>query len=209
MRASDRAYAALREEIVEGGLVPGAVLAEIEQSERLGLSRTPIREAFSRLIADGLAVQAPSRGTVVSEISLADVGRLFEVRIPLEAQASALAARRGSPDVFGPLGEEFDAARSRPVPDVHYGLASKMDQAIDAAVDNAYLSSSLSSLRVHLGRARRLAQDQPSRLAESAAEHRDICRAIAIGDPEMAEAATRLHLRRSLNYISAQHISDH
>ena len=51
MRASDRAYAALRDDIIEWRLLPGTVLAEVEQSARLGISRTPLREALSRLTA--------------------------------------------------------------------------------------------------------------------------------------------------------------
>lgn len=204
MRASDRAYAALREEIMEGTLAPGVMLAENEQSERLGVSRTPVREALSRLLADGLAAQAPGRGTVVSEISLADVDQLFEVRIPLEAQAAGLAALRRRPEPFHELAAEFDAARAGADPQSYYRLAARMDAAIDETLGNPYLSSMLAGLRVHLGRIRRLAQDQPQRLVESATEHRDICAAIAAGDPDMAEAATRLHLLRSLHYISAQ-----
>lgn len=208
MRASDSAYTSLREDIIEGRLPPGAPLAEIEQSRRLGVSRTPVREAFSRLLADGLAVQAPGRGAVVSEISLDDVDRLFEVRIPLETQGAALAARRGSAEVFTKLAEEFDDARSDPDPAVHYDLAAQMDSALDAAVGNPYLSTMLAGLRVHLVRIRRLARDQPERLTESAAEHREVCRAIAAGDPQAAQAAAMLHLRRSLAYITAQRAAE-
>lgn len=208
MRASDSAYTSLREDIIEGRLPPGAPLAEIEQSRRLGVSRTPVREAFSRLLADGLALQAPGRGAVVSEISLDDVDRLFEVRIPLETQGAALAARRGSAEVFTGLAEEFDDARSNPDPAVHYELAAQMDSAVDTAVGNPYLSTMLAGLRVHLVRIRRLARDQPERLTESAAEHREVCRAIAAGDPQAAQAAAMLHLRRSLAYITAQRAAD-
>jgi DNA-binding GntR family transcriptional regulator len=55
MRASDKAYAALRSDIIEWRLPPGSVLAEVELSERLGVSRTPVREALARLSAEGLA----------------------------------------------------------------------------------------------------------------------------------------------------------
>jgi GntR family transcriptional regulator, rspAB operon transcriptional repressor len=202
MRASDSAYTALQDDILEGRLAPGTVLGEVGQSERLGVSRTPIREAFSRLIAAGLAVQQPGRGTVVSDISLEDVDRLFEVRIPLETQAAGLAAQRGTPEVFAALAEEFRQAQRAPEAESHYKLAARMDEAIDTSVGNTYMSTMLANLRVHLIRVRRLAKDQPERLAESAAEHRDICLGIASGDPQMAEAATSLHLRRSLAYIS-------
>lgn len=219
MRASDAAYTALRDDIVEGRLAPDTVLGEVEQSERLGVSRTPVREAFSRLTAAGLAVQAPGRGTVVSPISLADVDHLFELRIPLETQAAHLAALRAEPEPFTSLAEEFaavaargagaergaDAARGAGAPPAstseYYRLAAELDAALDAAVANPYLSTALQSLRVHLVRIRRLAQDEPQRLTASAYEHRDICRAIAAADPELARAATAVHLRRSLAYI--------
>ena len=54
MRASDRAYLTLRTEIIDAELSAGTVLAEVEQSTRLGVSRTPLREALSRLAAEGL-----------------------------------------------------------------------------------------------------------------------------------------------------------
>lgn len=74
MRASERAYQALRAEILDWSLPPGAGLGEVEQAERLGISRTPVREALSRLVADGLAEQAPGRGTVVADLSM-EIGR--------------------------------------------------------------------------------------------------------------------------------------
>ena len=80
MRASDRAYATLREDIVEWRLRPGAVLAEVEQSERLGVSRTPLREALGRLTAEGLTTAAGGRGVVVTDISLDSIDELFEQR---------------------------------------------------------------------------------------------------------------------------------
>ena len=69
MRASDKAYAALRDDIIEWRLLPGTVLAEVEQSARLGISRTPLREALSRLTAEGLTTTAGGRGVVVTDIS--------------------------------------------------------------------------------------------------------------------------------------------
>ncbi|MDR8020268.1 GntR family transcriptional regulator [Nesterenkonia aerolata] len=204
MRASDRAYQQLRDEIVDGRLTPDTVLGEVEQSERLGVSRTPLREALSRLMADGLAAQAGGRGTVVSSISLDDVDQLFEVRIPLEVQAARLAAARACPSVFSALAAQFaEAAESSETSysSDYYSLTRALDEALDAAVANQYLSTALKSLRVHLVRIRRLARDHPDRLRASAEEHRSICEAVAAGDPELAEAATLMHLRRSLAHI--------
>ncbi|WP_218219656.1 GntR family transcriptional regulator [Nesterenkonia sp. Act20] len=215
MRASDRAYARLRQEILDGDLEPGSLLGEVDQAERLAISRTPLREALSRLIADGLAVQATGRGTVVSSIETEDVDLLFELRLPLEVQSARLAAERGDPLVFTALAERFTAAestlgaqvRTAGVADdsAYYDLAAELDEALSAAAANPYLSHALRSMRAHLVRARRLAQHEPARLTASAREHREVCLAVASGDAETAGAAMLIHLRRSHAYISAQH----
>src|SRR6185312_523968 len=74
----------LRTLIIEGELAPGARLNERELSERLGVSRTPLREAFRMLAADGLLVQLPNRGAQVVSLSREDVRHAFEVMASLE-----------------------------------------------------------------------------------------------------------------------------
>lgn len=212
MRASDRAYAALREDIIEWRLLPGTVLAEVEQSERLGVSRTPLREALGRLTAEGLATAAGGRGVVVSDISLADIDELFELRETLECRAAALAAVRGDAAVFGALRDELLRAPELvgahdPARHDYYGLVGRLDEAIDAAISNSYLVQAMRSLRVHLVRVRRLAADDAGRLTAAAAEHAAIAEAIAAGNPRLAEAATVLHLHRSLSHVKTTHVA--
>jgi DNA-binding GntR family transcriptional regulator len=209
MRASDRAYAALREDIIEWRLLPGTVLAEVEQSERLGVSRTPLREALSRLTAEGLTT-AGGRGVVVTDISLDDIDELFELRETLEGKAAALAAVRGNPAVFRRLQEELLEAPALisgadPARHDYYELVGRLDAAIDAAISNSYLVQAMRSLRVHLVRVRRLAADDAARLTAAASEHAAIAEAIAAGNPRLAEAATTMHLHRSISHVKATH----
>jgi DNA-binding GntR family transcriptional regulator len=210
--AADRAFDALRAEIVEGELAPGAPLTEVEQATRLGVSRTPVREAFARLIAAGLATERGPRTLVVSEIEPDDVSALFELRAALDEQASRLAARRSSSDGagarFAELAARFAAvdaaalAADDPQRHGYYALVAEFDSALDASLSTSpYLASAIASTRVHLARVRRLARDDDDRLARSAAEHGAIARAIADGDPERAAAATRLHLHEALTSI--------
>lgn len=204
MRASDRAYEVLRTEIVEWRLRPGAVLGEVEQAERLGVSRTPLREALARLVADGLAVQQRGRGAVVSDVSLEHIDDLFALRRALEIESARIAARQSNPDEFAALRARFLEAGRRTGPEsreAFYQLAAELDSCIDAAVSNPYISQALRSLRVHLARVRRLAQDDPERLAVSALEHAAIAEGIAARNPEIAAAATQLHLHHSLEHI--------
>jgi len=201
MRASDRAYRALLEEIQSGALRPGTVLGEVEQAARLGVSRTPLREALGRLAADGLVAQVSPRVTVVTDIDADDIRALFAVRRALEETAARIAAVRGAADVFATLADEFSAIEPAGDLDRYYGLIARFDTALDEAVDNDYLTSMLRTVRTHLVRVRRLARDNPARLAASAGEHRLIAIAIAARDPDLAAHATHVHLHNALTSI--------
>lgn len=215
VRASDRAYLTLREEIIEGALVPGMVLGEVEQSARLGLSRTPLREALGRLIADGLAEQARGRGIVVTAVSLTEAPQLFDLREALEVLATrraaenvAAAANGAGPSggaVFRDLAARFETATSRLAsgadPLTYYALTEQLDEAVDSTSGSSYLAEALRGVRVHLGRLRRLSRNSPARLADSAREHAAIARAVADGNPELAAAATTVHLQHALTHL--------
>lgn len=208
MRASDKAYRALLSDIVDGVLAPGTVLAEVEQSTRLGVSRTPLREALSRLTAEGLVASQPGRGVVVTEISFAHITELYEVREGLEELGARLAAQRRDPAVFEKLADEFMAApelidSGEQGIRLYYELNDKFDQAIDQAVDNAYLVVALRNVRMHLSRIRRLARHNPQRLRESFKETLLIIQAIIDGDSALAAHATHVHLHNSLTNIKA------
>ncbi|MDQ1124297.1 GntR family transcriptional regulator [Microbacterium trichothecenolyticum] len=200
MRASERAYVTLLDEIQTGALPPGTVLAEVEQSTRLGVSRTPLREALRRLASDGLVAQASPRVTVVAGIDVDDIRDLFEVRRALEAEAARLAALRADRRVFTSLAREFTTIDTAEA-DAYYALIARFDAGVDATVDNPYLAAALRSVRTHLVRVRRMARDNPLRLSASAREHELIARAIGTGDPELAVHATHVHLHNALTTI--------
>jgi DNA-binding GntR family transcriptional regulator len=202
MRAGDRAYRTLRAEILDGQLEPGTVLQEVEQSTRLGVSRTPVREALRQLAADGL-VEANGRGTVVTGVSRDDIVSLYELREALEGKAASLAAQRHDHEPFlairdrlseAPqllaLGEEGLAA--------YFAIVDELDDAIEAAVGNPFLAASLRSVQLHSARIRRLSRHNPDRLRAAAGEHLLIVDAILARDAELAAHATHVHLHMSL-----------
>ncbi len=215
MRASDRAYQTLLDEIQSGALAPGAVLGEVEQAARLGVSRTPLREALGRLAADGLVAQQSARVTVVTDVDVDDIRELFELRRALEETAARLAAESANASAFAALAEEFARAdlEGRPGTDAYYALIARFDAELDAAVGNDYLTSALRTVRTHLVRVRGLARDNPGRLAASVAEHRLIASAIAARDADLAASATHVHLHNALAAILASvqgaHIEPH
>lgn len=202
MQAGDRVYATLREEILDGALVPGTVLAEVEQANRLGVSRTPVRAAFTRLRADGLLTAQSPRVLVVSELSAERVQALYELRAALEASAAALAARRRDPAPFRILRERLAAAEQLlDDPDGkarYFDVVDALDEAIEHAADNPYLSAALASVRLHSARVRRLSRFDNARLLRAADEHGLVVEAILAADPELAADATRIHLAQSL-----------
>ncbi|PPF42847.1 GntR family transcriptional regulator [Pseudoclavibacter sp. AY1F1] len=203
MLASDRVYAVLREEILAGALPPGAVLTEVEQSSRLAVSRTPVRGAFTRLLADGLVRSQSPRVLVVSEISADRVVQLYELREALETQAAALAAMRRDADRFEPIRIRLlDAPRLLELGEEgiadYFELVDALDRAIDEAAASEYLSVALESCRLHSSRVRRLSRHNPVRLREAASEHLGVVDAILANDPRLASHATHFHLHRSL-----------
>lgn len=207
--AAARAYDQLRGEILDGDIRPGTMLYEVEQSTRLGVSRTPVREAFRRLVADGLLEATGGRGLVVTQVSEGDLASLFELRACLEAQAAELAARRGDPVVFAGFVEDFrrahdDLTQGTPTEqDIadYYALIRRFDVAVDRAAENHFLLDALANLRIHAARVRRMASHSPERLAASALEHALIAEAIAEADPALAVHATHVHLHNSLGHF--------
>lgn len=90
----DVVFNTLREGILTGKLKPGERLMEIHLADRLGVSRTPIREAIRMLELEGLVTMIPRRGAEVSRISVQDLRDVLEVRTSLESLAARLACER-------------------------------------------------------------------------------------------------------------------
>jgi DNA-binding GntR family transcriptional regulator len=106
---AERAYARLREEIIRVELPPGTLLRDDDLMARMGIGRTPVREAVQRLHTDGFVTILPRRGTLVSEINITDLAAIYEVRRHLESWASQLAAERVTDADRGEIAALLDA----------------------------------------------------------------------------------------------------
>ncbi len=95
---SDQVYQTLRANVRNGKMLPGQTLQEVQLAAQLGVSRTPVREALTRLASDGL-VSADGRSFMVPSLSIADVDDIYEVRSLLEPEA----LRRVAAQTFNPL----------------------------------------------------------------------------------------------------------
>lgn len=201
-RAGAAVYGALREAIVGIELEPGRQISENELSDKLRVSRTPVREALARLRDDQLVQIVPQLGTFVSRISVAGVDDAQFLREALECAAVRLAAERA---------DASDVAALRT-------LIARQESARDAADGDDFLvldddlHSTLCELsgrpiawtiveraNGHLNRVRRLSLAEPRYIAEMIWEHKQVVDAVAQGDPDGAEAALRHHLRMVLS----------
>ncbi|QVJ02695.1 GntR family transcriptional regulator [Nocardiopsis eucommiae] len=172
------------------GASPGTHLNETRLAERLGVSRTPLREALHRLTRDGLVRISPGRGAFVTEIALRDVVHHFQMREALETHAVRLCARAEERSVFAELERRFLEWCSRfedgsDADDAdYYALTERLDAEVSEGAANPYLADALTSVRQHLRRLRRIARRTPARMALSAREHALICAAVSEGDEE-------------------------
>ena len=198
------AYDALREAIVAGQLLPGTRLSENELAEALGVSRTPVREALLRLREDQLVEVLPQSGTFVTPISVRSVAEAQFLREAVECAAVRLAAARATErDVAGLQGllarqeaarDAADAPTFHELDDAfHHALCDLSGHGIAWAVGRR--------ANGHLDRVRRLSLPEPGYLAEMVEEHRRVVEAVEAGDPDLAEAALRHHLRMVLSSV--------
>jgi DNA-binding GntR family transcriptional regulator len=193
----DRAYFAIRELIVTLELPPGSILSERELQDRLGLGRTPVREALQRLEGERLVEVYPRRGIFVSAVNVRDLGVLSEVRSVLERFAARLAAERSTPadrDSTLTLIAELEGLGAAADERALIDLDQRIHRHVYRCAHNAFLDSTLDGYYVLTLRIWFLALDRVTRLDDAVREHLELLEAIRDGDVERAEAAMRRHV---------------
>lgn len=185
----------LRSAIGEGRYQPGQRIRESEVAAWLGVSRTPVREAFRRLQADGLLVLTPWRGAAVVEFGRDQVVELYAMRRVLEGAAAGLAAGHAGDSEIQLLSEllKMDEAAG-PDPGRLAEINRLFHQAIYAAAHNRYLLQALNGLADSLALLRSTTYEVPGRAGRARLEHVEIADAIRIGDSDAAERAARAHI---------------
>ena len=193
---ADRAYYAIREWIVTLDLPPGSVVNERELMGRLGVGRTPVREALRDLAREQLVEVFPRRGMFVSSVDVGDIAGLSEVRLLLESEAARLAAeRRGDGDLeeTDALLEELAGAAGERNARGLIDLDQRIHRHVARCAQNPFLETTLEEYYVLALRIWFVALDRVA-LDEAIAEHHAILEAIRDGDPGRAEAVMRAHV---------------
>ena len=189
------AYRRLLDEIRNGVLAPGMRLREVEIAERLGLSRTPVREAMRLLEGDGLVVHQPRLGATVRTLDYAEIMELYEMRAVLEGTAARLAARAASEvelSELTALNAEFAAALG------HQAQAAEINRQfhmiLQDAAKNRFLIKSISSLQKTMMILGPTTLMDGTRAEEAVAEHARVLEALNARDGMRAEAEMRAHI---------------
>ena len=192
----------MRDAIVSTELEPGRQVSENEIAERLGVSRTPVREALARLRDDQLVQIVPQLGTFVSPISVSGVDDAQFLREALECSAVRLAAERADKADVAELGvliARQEAARDASDPSEFYVLDDQLHSTLCEMSGRPIAWTIVARANGHLNRVRRLSLAEPSYIAEMIEEHKAVVDAVGRGQPDAAEQALRHHLRMVLS----------
>lgn len=207
MAATDRAYAYAKERILDGRLAGGELISEGDVAAGVGLSRTPVREAFLRLESEGLLKLYPKRGALVVPVSVDEVRSVLETRLVVERHALATVIARGH-DLAGGLADEIArqerlAARGRARDFVE--VDRRFHRLVVAAAGNPILLQLHDSLRDRQSRMglAAIARDA-GRMEQILAEHRDLADAITARDRDRALALIDAHLHGTLVLLLPQ-----
>jgi DNA-binding GntR family transcriptional regulator len=203
---ANRVELRLREAILAGELPPGSHLSVPELARRLGVSRTPVREAVYALERAGLAEVRPRRGAVVFGGGRDDLTHLFELREALEGMAARLAATRMPPAerrALRDVVERHTQAIRRADVDRHIELDTRFHRLIHDGARNPRLAEDLAQLRDQIVLVMRSVSLAPGAMGSGVLhDHNAILEAIVRSAPDDAEDAARRHIRAVLRFVS-------
>ena len=188
------AYTLILDLIDRGEIAPGARLVETELAERLGVSRTPVREALQRLEAQDV-VARDGRSLRVATLDHDQLGELYEVRGVVEGLAARLAARHAAPEEIQVLQRMVEDDRALIGDATALALANRrFHRQLHRASHNRYLSQMLQGMRRTMALMSSTTLGTIERGAETVDEHNAIVEAIAARNESAAQAAAELHI---------------
>lgn len=205
-QSTDQIYRALRGDILNAVLRPGESISEARMALQFGVSRTPVRESFKRLVEDGFLVVVPQVGTFVAPIDLAAVYDSQFVRETLECRTVALAAKNIDADGKAKLDELIRQQEQLLAAGDRAGFF-RSDEAFHAELSrlsgHPSVWSLIESVKAQLDRVRCLSLETSGWSDMILREHREIAAAVASGDEVKAERTMRAHLRTVFDAIEA------
>lgn len=193
----DVVFNTLRQAIIKGDLQPGERLLEIQLADKLGVSRTPVREAIRKLELEGLVTMMPRRGATVSGITIKHLKDVLEIREALEELAMELACKRMTKEQLQELRKEEKLLSSKENSDNAFELSDideKFHELIYQSTGNERLIQMLANLREQMYRYRLEYMKAKDKRKKLMAEHARIIKAIEAGNAAEGRLAIREHI---------------
>lgn len=203
---SSRVYLSLKDAILSLAYQPGQILRKGDICDQLGISRSPVSEAVTRLAADGLVNVVPQAGTFVARFSMEEIREGAFLREALELAAveqvastitkSQVTLLRRNLRVQQAFVEDLDVQG-------FYKLDTEMHNLILGFTNYRRLAAMAETSWLQVNRARQLILPNPNRVSDTLEEHRAIVDALEARDPEGARQATKFHLSQLLRHLEA------
>jgi DNA-binding GntR family transcriptional regulator len=210
-RLTETVYKLLRTRIANHDFAPGERLQLDVLSARLGVSRTPVREALNQLAAEGLVEIRPRHGTFVAQVDQNTVAELYQLRLMIDTSVGKLLAGRLTPVQTRTLARFLDKLARLVDGDayVDYGAYLETDRAFHSAIIRLLGNSRLTALYEEINLPLWLVRAQqdaswPLDARRSLAEHTAILAALESRDPRVAAEAMAAHIESSLAKIGVQ-----
>ena len=200
---ADIVFDKIEDAILSGEFSRGDIITELKLCELLEVSRTPVREALTRLKQEGL-IKESGKGAVVVGINTDDLFDIYEVRMRIEGLAAARCAEVITDGQLKKLGEtlelqEFYTAKNQP--DSIKKLDSEFHEQIYSYCGSKTLETLLSELHRKVKRYRKTSVSNPNRALMAVKEHREIFEAISAHDGKLAEKLTEKHIKNARESI--------
>lgn len=200
----DQVFQKLRKDILTGHYRQGDELVEAAVGKELGVSRTPVREAFRQLELEGLVEVIPHRGTFVNGISAKDIHDIYSIRSRLEGLCAGWAARYRNQEELEKLEETVYLSKFHAEKE-HYEqvfeLDSRFHEILYEASHSKILAHTLSDFHQYVQKARKLSIASRTRSRKTNEEHQAILEAIRIQDETRAEELATCHIMNTIHNL--------
>lgn len=194
----DVVFNTLRDAILTGKLIPGERLMENQLAEKLGVSRTPVREALRMLELENLVELVPRKGAQVLDMTEKDIVNILEIRSALEGLATSLACKKMTKECLQQLKNmevDFERAVAENDVDRFVDIDEDFHDVIFQATENDKLIQMFRNLRIQLYRYRMAQAKNDNSMSTIVAHHRSILRALENHDSEEGAAVAQGHIK--------------
>jgi DNA-binding GntR family transcriptional regulator len=198
---NQKVYRVLKEAIIKGFLEPGTKLLENKIAEKMQVSRTPVREAMQKLVAEGFVKTSPNKKMIVSEVSLADIKEVLQIRGVLEGLAARIVAKKINRQEIIEL-EDIVAQMSLHVNKENLSSYCKVDDEFHDLILNICGNKWIIQIRDNLGsfiyRSRIQSLSVPGRLKHSLEEHQAIMESLKKHNSAKADRLSQIHMENTI-----------